>query len=171
MAAFDVIQVDDEDDLIELMEIASVSRGLSYRGVTSLEALDSLLAQDSAQVFVVDGSFLRYEKYQQLTRMQKDQLIEPLSQEAIEMIKARGNGYKRIILYSALDNCENTARVNGVKFVNKGNLSGLRLLDLIKEELAGEPEQQQQSRPVQTRPGPLHLTHNPIYGTPYVPVK
>ena len=114
MAHYNIIHIDDNASTISDVGKAATQQSLTYCSADSLDSLDSLLQNDSADVFVVDGMF----------PVRTGEEVQYLAPNAIEKIRARQLS-ARIVLYSGEEDIAAKAAKLSVDFLRKGGVTGL----------------------------------------------
>ena len=122
MSHYNVIHTEDDDSTVEYVGNNSRKQGLTYHNANSLNSLESLLLDNSADVWLVDGKFA----------VEKGALVEYLAPQAIQKIRER-YPLARILLYSGEDNIDKKAAEYGVDFFRKGKVSAREIVENIKK--------------------------------------
>ena len=114
MAHYNIIHTDDNASTISEVGGAAKRQSLTYCSADSLDSLDSLLQNDSADVFVVDGMF----------PVRTGEEVQYLAPNAIGNIRAKQSN-ARIVLYSGEEDIAAKAKACSVDFLRKGGSIGL----------------------------------------------
>lgn len=129
MLHYNIIHTEDDTLTVRFVGEGAERQGLTYHNADSLNSLESLLPDNSADVWVVDGRFA----------MRKGEIIDYLAPQAIQKIRER-HREARIILYSAENDIEAKAREYGVGFFRKGQVTAQELVANLKLMIGEQPQ-------------------------------
>ena len=130
MVHYSIIHTEDDPSTANYVGNNAKQQGMTYCNADSLNSLEALLPDNSADVWIVDGRFAKI----------KGEIIEYLAPQAIFKIRGR---YKdaRIILYSGESDIEMKAREYGVEFFRK-IFTARELIENVQQMIGEQPQVQ-----------------------------